>query len=76
MSKVFCCVTSRTDKVMRLYLDSNERIQKELDIAKIVRSIRNTKVFIRSKLMDRRTKMLVEHNDKNVINLDSSLDEI
>ena len=34
------------------------------------------KIFIRAKLMDKRTKMLVEHQDKNVINLDSSLDEV
>jgi hypothetical protein len=51
-------------------------IEKEIDIIKILKTLRNIKIFLKSKIMDRIDKLEVKHSSKNVIQIDDSSDEI
>ena len=48
----------------------------ELDIVKILKTLRDMKIFLKSTTMsDRDTKFSVKHAPKNLLNLDTSADE-
>ena len=48
----------------------SNNIEKELNIAKIIKDLKNLQILMRSKLADNLVKKEIEHNKKNVINLD------
>jgi len=65
----------RENKLWRLYEDGQDRIDKEFDIVKIIKSLRNLKIFIKRQfLFDKKLKVEISNQGNNVINLDS--DEI
>jgi hypothetical protein len=48
----------------------------ELDIVKMLKTLRDMKIFLKSTTMsDRDTKFSVKHAPKNLLNLDTSADE-
>jgi len=58
-----------------LYDLSSERIEKETDIVKIMKKLRNLKILLSNSLMTPEVKFSIAYTDKNVINLDESIQE-
>lgn len=52
--------------------DGKRRIEKELDILKIMKSIRNVKILMKNSLLSPDVKFQIAHADKNVIDLELS----
>lgn len=44
----------------------------ELDLVKIIKNLKKLRLLTKSKLVDAKTELLLKHNHKNLINLDSS----
>ena len=58
-----------------MYEESDERIDAELDIVRMLRDLRNAKILLSNTMMDKTTKFEIAHNDKNLIRLDTSDEE-
>ena len=56
---------------MKLKSMGSSLIKKELNVVKIIRSIRDIKIFLKNYLIDEKMKFNVNHNKRNVIKLDS-----
>ena len=52
--------------------DGKKRIEKELDILKIMKSIRNVKILMKNSLLSPDVKFQIAHADKNLIDLEAS----
>ena len=63
----------KRDMFIKLYEKGQERIESELDIVKIIRSIRNMKVLLKNSFMDEEIKYKILHSKKNLINIDETL---
>ena len=55
MNMFKACMFNRDNSLWRLYEDGQKRMEKEFDIVKIIRSIRNMKFFLKSTTMDKTT---------------------
>jgi hypothetical protein len=51
-----------------------ERIDNDLDIVYLIKSIRNLNIFMKNTLRSKRTKFEIEHSNKNCIDLDGDAD--
>jgi hypothetical protein len=65
-----CCLHDK--KLQKLLEKGKERIQKDLNIEQIVKSLRDIKIFVRNNCMDEKHKFQIQHNPKTVIDLESS----
>ena len=67
------CLCWRVDenKLYRLYGRGKDQIEKELDIIKLLGTLRNMKIFIQEKMMGKIDKLKVQNAKKNVIDLDT-----
>ena len=63
------------NKLWRLYTQGQERMEKEFDVVKIIRSVRNVKTFVSSSLMNLQDKVSVDNGHKNVIDIDAIHEE-
>ena len=54
-----------------MYEDGFGRIEKEFDIVKIIKGLRDIKIITKEVLMDKVTKVKVQNDGNNVINIDS-----
>ena len=43
------CMFNRDNKLWRLYDDGQKRMEKEFDVVKIIKTIRNIKIFLKNK---------------------------
>jgi len=64
----------KNDKMTKMYEEASDRIDAELDIVKLLRNIRNSKILLES-MMDDGIRYEIAHNKKNVLDLDSEGDE-
>lgn len=55
---------------MRLKKRGSQQISKELNVLKIIKSLRDLKILIKSKMLDTETKFEIAHSSKNVIDID------
>ena len=55
-----------------LFGQTKERLNKELNIIRLVKTIRNIKLFLDSNLMDHKTQFKIHHDAKNYVNIDLS----
>ena len=63
------------NKLWRLYTNGRERIDKEFDIVKIIKALRNLKILLKRQFeQDWKLRMDVNNVGKNVINIDSEDD--
>ena len=62
-------------KLNKLFEKTQERLDIELDIVKLIRNIRNSKYLLQSSLMNPEIKFQLAHTAKNYINIDSSSSE-
>lgn len=73
MSLLGCCFCGRKkNRLWRLYTEGQDRIEKEFDLVKIIKSIRNIKVIMKHKLMNEKLKLEVKHSEKSVIDVEST----
>jgi len=63
---------SRKDKLRILYKKGSDQIEKDMDIVKIVRDIKQMKIFIKNKFFDKVTKFQLMHNRRNIIDLEDT----
>ena len=74
MTQCKSCFNFKKDKLFRLYNVGVERVDKEMDMVKILRNIRYLRILSRLNLKhgDRpKLKYYIKHSQKNLLNLDS-----
>ena len=69
------CLFKKRDKFIKLYDKGQDRIDTELDIVKMMKSLRNMKILMRNSFMDEEVKYQITHAKKNLINIDTSSDD-
>lgn len=65
-----CLIQIRQYKLWRLYDTGMDKIEKDLDIIKIVKAIRNLKIFYKSRV-SKADRVLVKNHGDNVIDIDT-----
>ena len=76
-----CACWKNRRKYVRLYEEGTERIEKELDLRKLAKNVRNTNILLKHEMTQKDgkpNKQLIEKvkfDNKNVIELDSSEEE-
>ena len=66
-----CCITKKQmTKYRYLIKEGEEKLDNDLDIVFLIKSIRNLNIFMRNTLRSKRTKFEIEHSTKNCIDLD------
>ena len=55
-----------------LYSKTRARLNEELNIVRLIKTIRNVKVFLEGSLMDKKTQFKIHHQAKNFVNIDLS----
>ena len=51
------CCWSKREKLTKLFETSEDRIEAELDLIKVMRNIRSQKILLKSKLMDKQMRL-------------------
>ena len=69
-SSIPCCEMDQK-YLWKLYTKGQERIETEFNLVKIIKSLRNLKIFIQNTSMDQETKFKVQNSGKNNINIDT-----
>lgn len=70
----FSCFNScskKNSKLTKLYKKAENRINKELDIVKILTNVRNLKILLKNSMIDEQVRFEIAHADKNLISLDT-----
>ena len=62
-------------KLLRLLNEGRKRIEKELDIVKILKSLRDIKILMKNSLMTPEIKYQIAHCEKNFIDIEIDKDE-
>ena len=65
-----CCFTSK--KLIKVYKEGQNRLEKEFDISKIIINLRNVSLYLKERVLDDPTKFEIKHNYKAVIYDESS----
>jgi len=66
-----CCITKKQmTKYRYLIKEGEEKLDNDLDIVFLIKSIRNLNIFMKNTLKSKRTKFEIEHSNKNCIDLD------
>ena len=63
---------------MKVFRDCQERIDKQLDVVKILKSIRNLRILSKLDLNNwkkLRNRLLIDHSKKNIVYLDNEPDK-
>lgn len=68
---LFAC-WKRGRKFKKMYETGQERLEKELNIVKILRSLRFIKILMKNSLMSPQVKFEIKHSGKNLIVLDET----
>jgi len=75
-SRFGCCCKPKTwknvNKFKKLYRIGENRIEKELNIVKIMKNIKDIKICLRNSIMDDRVKFEIGHTNKKVIDVDDT----
>lgn len=69
-----CLKKRNQNKLQRLYLEGQNRLEKECDIVKIIHGIRNLKIIAKNTIMDEVSKIKVQNDGDNIIVLDGESD--
>ena len=68
---MFCCI--KKDKIWKLYSLGADRLEKEFDMARIIKNTRRLNVFFKGKLMDERLRVEIDNSDKVIIDIDTEI---
>ena len=66
-----CYPTINDNKLWRLFRQGQGRIDREFDIVKIIKNLRNIRIYMRQNHFDPKTKILIANQRKNLIDIDS-----
>ena len=69
------CLWWKKSRLETLYEKGQEKIEKELDIVKLVKNLRYMKILLRSSLMSKKMKFDIMHAQKNLIELSEEEEE-
>jgi hypothetical protein len=69
------CCWSKHKKIKILYDKGTNRIEDELDIVKIIKTLRMTKTFLENSFITPEIRFGLEHAENNFINIDLSEDD-
>jgi hypothetical protein len=58
-----------------LYKLGKERIQKELDISKLVKNLRNLKILVKNSFLNEKIGFMIYHSRKNILEIDIKNEE-
>ena len=58
-----------------LYKLGKERIQKELDISKLVKNLRNLKILVKNSFLNEKIGFMIYHSRKNILEIDIENEE-
>ena len=75
MTTFGCCCHTAGSKLYRLYDRGTAQIEKELDMVKLLRTVRNIKIFLKQEVLTPEMKLKIKHSTTNVIDIDTSQDE-
>jgi len=58
-----------------LYKLGKERIQKELDVSKLVKNLRNLKILVKNSFLNEKIGFMIYHSRKNILDIDIENEE-
>ena len=58
-----------------LYKLGKKRIQKELDISKLVKNLRNLKILVKNSFLNEKIGFMIYHSRKNILDIDIENEE-
>ena len=61
---------------MNLYDEGCDRFDTELGVERILKNLRDLRIYITQELMDEKAKFNVQHNFKNVIDVEKQNEEV
>lgn len=68
-----CCTCFKENKVDKMYEKSEAQIEKEMDIIRLIKNIRNIKLILQEKLpMSKQEEYKLNYKGPNVLDLDES----
>ena len=59
-------------KLIKLFDKASEKIDKELNVVKVIRNLRNLKILIKNTFMNDEMKEEIKYSNKNIIDLEES----
>ena len=68
----FGVIKGKRNKLQKLFSAGEEKLEMELNLVKIIKNLKKMRFITKNMLLDRKTELLINHNPKTVINLDSS----
>ena len=63
------------ERLMKLYDDGTDRLDTELGVERILKHLRDLRIYVNHNLLDEQAKFNIQHNFKNVIDVEKSTDE-
>ena len=60
----------KQNKLWRLLKFGEERINHEFNLMKLIRTVRNMKLFLKKEFMNPKKQFIIENSDYNVIDID------
>ena len=55
-----------------MYNKSSDKLEKEFNIVKIIKNLKDLRILIKNKFIDDLTKFQINHNTKNIIDLEDT----
>ena len=70
----FCsfCFNAKHHKLKRLYNKGERHIERQMDITHMLQNIKDAKIFLKEKFLNKAELFGIEHNKHNLIHLDTS----
>ncbi len=68
------CCQRKNYKLYRLFEKGYDQLEKEMDLIKLVRGIRNLKIFNKVNGFNEHIKFIIKNSEKNIIDLDNLSD--
>ena len=70
--RYFILCFKKKHQLKKLYHASEQKLECQFNIIKIIKSLKDIKIFIKNKFLDDFTKFQIDHNKKNVIDLEDT----
>ena len=72
----FKSIWSNEQKFIKIYDIGSNKMNKEFDIVKIIKKVRQMNLLMKNLFMTKEVKQLTQHHKKNLIEIDSVVDEL
>ena len=74
LNSLSCCCSFKDNKLFKLYTKGKSKIDKEMDLVKILRNIRSMRIYSKMNIESNnkeKLKYIIRHSQKNLIDIDS-----